>query len=112
MQVGRKWPCAPGVCSRLTLSLEDTEDLVASHRLDLGDTVRIPEGDADLGRSETLLGELGDAVDHLGGADLEPGGGGPAVRLGRPGDTLSAQRGSGRGQHTSAPLHALAGSFS
>ena len=77
---------------RLTLGLEKTEDLVAGHGLDLGDTVGIPEGDTDLGRGETLLGELGDVVDHLGSADLEPRGGGPAVRLGRPGDTLSAQQ--------------------
>ena len=58
--------------TRLTLRLEDTEDLGASDRLDLGDTVGITEHHTDLGRGHTLLGHLGDLVDDAGRGGLEP----------------------------------------
>lgn len=72
----------------LTLGLEDTEDLRAGHRLDLGDTVGVAKSDADLRRGETLLGHLGDLVDHLPRGDLKPRRRGPPVRLRRAGNTL------------------------
>ena len=63
----------------LTVRLEDTEDLVTSHEADLGDTVRITEGDTDLGGRETLARELGDVLDDVLGRGLEPGRGCAAV---------------------------------
>ena len=83
--------------SKLTLGLEDTEDLRASHSLDLGDTVGITEHHTDLRRGHTLLRHLGDLVDYVGGGGLEPRGGGPPVRLGRTGDTLSVFPEGGHG---------------
>ena len=74
---------------RHTLRLEDTEDLGASDRLDLGDTVGITEHHADLRGGHALLGHLGDLVDNGGGGGLEPRGGGPPIGLGRSGNTLS-----------------------
>ena len=37
---------------RLTVGLEDTEDLVTGNRLDLGNSVRVTENDTDLRRDE------------------------------------------------------------
>ncbi len=76
---------------KLTLGLQDTEDLVAGDRLDLSNTVGVSERDTNLRRSETLLGKLGDVVDHLRSGHLEPTRRGPTVRLGRPGNTLTAR---------------------
>ena len=44
------------------LRLEDTEDLVAGDKLDLGNTVRVTENDTDLRWGETTTGELEDLV--------------------------------------------------
>ena len=63
----------------LTVRLEDTKDLVTGHEADLGDTVRITEGDTDLGGRKTLAGKLGDVLDDVLGRGLEPGGGRAAV---------------------------------
>jgi len=76
---------------RVTLRLEDTEDLGASDRLDLGDTVGITEHHTDLRGGHALLGHLGDLVNNGGGGGLEPSGGGPPIGLGRSGNTLSVR---------------------
>lgn len=54
--------------------LEDSENLVSSNHLHLGDAVRISENNTNLRGSGTLLGELADLVDDLLGGCLEPGG--------------------------------------
>jgi hypothetical protein len=52
-------------CIQQTLAFQDTEDLVASDRLDLSDTVRIAKGDADLRGSHTLTGKLDNLLGHF-----------------------------------------------
>ena len=81
--------------SRLTVGLEDSEDLVSGNALDLGDTVRVTENDTDLGWGETSSGELEDLV-----GDLLRGGLGPrrlrtTVRESRGAHTLSFRVHSG-----------------
>lgn len=66
-----------------TVGLENSEDLVASDDLDLGDTVRVTKDLTDLRRSGTLPGELADLLDDLLGSGLEPRRGVAAVRDGR-----------------------------
>lgn len=56
----------------LTLPFEDTEDLVTRNESHLGDTVRVTEGDTDLGGSETLTSELDDVVNDILGCRLQP----------------------------------------
>lgn len=41
--------------------------------------MRVPEGDTDLGRSETLAGELVDVLNNIIGGGLQPGGGSATV---------------------------------
>jgi hypothetical protein len=65
------------------LRLEDTENFVSGDEADLGDTMRVTKGDANLGGGKTLAGEFHDLVDDLFGGGLEPGRGGPAIREGR-----------------------------
>lgn len=65
-----------------TLGLEDTQDLVSGDEADLGDSVRVAEGDADLGGGQALASELGDLLDDLLGGSLEPRRGRAAVREG------------------------------
>ena len=67
----------------LTVRLEDTKDLVTSHEADLGDTVRITEGDTDLVGRKTLAVKLGDVLDDVLGRSLQPGRGSSAVGKGR-----------------------------
>lgn len=54
------------------IGLEDSENLITSNDLDLGDTVRISEHDTDLRWSSTLLCELADLVNDLVGGGLQP----------------------------------------
>jgi hypothetical protein len=61
------------------VSLQDPQDLVSRDEPHLGNAVRVTEGDTDLGRGETLTGELDDLVDDVFGGGLEPVGGGAAV---------------------------------
>merc|ERR1719324_1069855 len=69
--------------------LQDTEDLGAGDVLDLRDTEGITEGDTDLGRGETLLGELADVVGDLLRLHLQPRGSAAAVRDSTAAHTLS-----------------------
>jgi len=55
-----------------TLGTEDADNLVASNHLNLGNAVGIPENDANLGRSVTLLGHVADLLDSVGSALLHP----------------------------------------
>jgi len=71
------------------VGLEDTEDLVSGHDLDLGNTVGVTEDHTDLRRGGTLLCELADLVNDLVGGGLEPGGGSARVGERRGADTLS-----------------------
>lgn len=72
-----------------TVSLQDADNLVAGDSVGQADTVRVTQDHTDLGRGQTLLGQLADEVDNLLGARLQPGGGAARVRDARPGDTLS-----------------------
>jgi hypothetical protein len=68
-------PLCSSTCSnRLlhTVALEDAQNLVAGHDLDLCDTVRVTEGDANLRRCSALTSELADLVDDLLRSGLEP----------------------------------------
>ena len=60
------------IWGRRTVGLQDTEDLVTGNETDLGDTVRVTEGNTDLGGSETLASQLGDVIDDILGGGLEP----------------------------------------
>ena len=66
-----------------TLRLEDTEDFVAGDEPHLGDTVRVTEGDTDLGGCEAFAGELDDVLNDILWCRLEPCGRCPAVGQGR-----------------------------
>ena len=65
-----------------TIALQDTQDLVTGDEEHLGDTVRVTEGNTDLGGRQTLAGELGDVLDDILRGRLEPGRGGAAVGKG------------------------------
>jgi len=54
------------------MRLKDTEDFVAGDEADLGDAMRVTEGDTDLGRGEAFPGELDDVVDDVLRSCLEP----------------------------------------
>jgi len=54
------------------LGLEDTEDLGSGDVSDLRDTEGVTEGDTDLRRGQTLLGELADVLGDLLRAHLQP----------------------------------------
>ena len=62
-----------------TVRLEDTKDLVTSDKTDLGDTVRVTEGNTDLGGCKALASQLGDVLDDIVGGGLEPCRGSAAV---------------------------------
>lgn len=66
-----------------TLGFEDTEDFVTGDETHLGDTMRITEGNTDLGGSETLASKFDDVVNDIVWGGLEPCGGCPTVREGR-----------------------------
>jgi hypothetical protein len=72
----------------LAARLEDTENLVAGDRLDLGDAVRVTEDNADLRRGDTALRELEDLLGDLLGGGLGPRRLRAAVGEGRSRDTL------------------------
>jgi hypothetical protein len=82
-------PATPIQHSPLTVGLQDSENLVSSHKLDLGDTVRVTEDDTDLGRGETTLGQLEDLVADLLGGGLGPRWLGTSVGEGRGGNALA-----------------------
>lgn len=64
--------CASAGAGNRTVTLEDSENLVSSDDLDLGDTVRVTKDLTDLRRSGALLCELADLLDDLLGSGLEP----------------------------------------
>ena len=82
-------PAQPNRENKHTIGLQDTEDLVTSDRLDLGDTVRVTENDADLRGRETATGELEDLLGNVLGGGLGPRGLRAAVGEGRSRDTLA-----------------------
>ncbi|KAF0732681.1 hypothetical protein Ae201684P_014462 [Aphanomyces euteiches] len=57
---------------RRTVLLQDTQDLGTSHRLDLGNAVRVTQDDTNLGRGQTLLGELAHVIFNIFRRDLKP----------------------------------------
>ena len=65
--------------NRLTVLLEDSENLVTGNGLDLSDTVGITEHDTNLGRGESFSGEFENVVRNLVRGDLEPSGSGALV---------------------------------
>ena len=48
-----------------TVGLQDTKDLVTGDETDLGDTVRVTEGNTDLRGCEALARQFADVVDHI-----------------------------------------------
>ena len=55
-----------------TMPLENTEDLVTSHKADLGNAVRVTKGDADLRWSKAFTSKLYDMLDDVLWGCLEP----------------------------------------
>ena len=74
-----------------TLALQDSQDLVAGDESHLGDTVAVPENDADLGRGQTLLRQLEDLLLDVVGGELQPVGDGAAVGERRLRDALAGR---------------------
>ena len=54
------------------VGLEDSQHVVASHSLDLWHTEAVSQGDTNLGRSQTLLGQLADVINHIIRLHLQP----------------------------------------
>jgi len=48
-----------------SLRFEDTENFVSSDETDLGNTMRVTEGDTDLGGSQSLTSKLNDLFDNV-----------------------------------------------
>lgn len=65
-----------------SVGLENTDNLLASDRGHLGDTVRVTKNHTNLGRGKTLLGELADVLLNIRGGDLAPAWWGAFVGLG------------------------------
>jgi hypothetical protein len=63
-----------------TIALQDPQNFVTRHETDLGNAMRVTEGDTNLGGGKTLAGELADVLNDLLGGCLEPGWRGAAVR--------------------------------
>ncbi len=57
---------------QFTLGLQDAENFVSGHTLDLRNTMGVTQNDANLRRSQALLRALDDIVDDLGRSDLKP----------------------------------------
>lgn len=55
-----------------TVRFQDSQDLVTSANLSLGNTVSISQEDTDLRRSQTLSGVLNDLLNNLVRGQLEP----------------------------------------
>ena len=71
------------------LRLEDTQDLVTSHKADLGDTVAVTQDGTNLRGGNTLTRHLDDLGDHLLRGSLEPRRRRARVRQSRSADTLT-----------------------
>merc|ERR1719504_490998 len=71
------------------LALQDAQNLVAGDETDLSNTMGVPEDNTNLGRGQTLLGQLEDLVLHLIAGDLQPLRNRPPVRKCRLADALS-----------------------
>merc|ERR1719324_1880900 len=56
-----------------SLAFQDTENLVAGDKSDLGNSMTVSEDDTNLRWSQTLLGQLVDLVLDLIGGQLQPG---------------------------------------
>ena len=74
-----------------TLGLEDPKDLVPGDESHLGDTVAVPEDDANLGRGQALLGQLEDLLLDVVGGELQPVGNGAAIGERRLRDALAGR---------------------
>jgi len=72
-----------------SVCLEDAHDLLSGDAVNLSDAVGVTEDHANLGRGETLLGEVADLFLDVGNGELAPAGWGALVRAGALGDTLS-----------------------
>ena len=57
---------------RRTLRFKNTQDLVARYETNLGNPMRVSEGNADLGWSQAFTGELDDVVDNVFRGSFEP----------------------------------------
>lgn len=74
-----------------TVSLKDTDNLVASNSLDLRNAVRITKDNTNLSRRKTLLGVLADQVNNFLRAGLQPGRSRATIGEGTVGDTLTTR---------------------
>lgn len=62
-----------------TMALQHPQNLVSSYESDLGDAMRVSEGDTDLGWREAFTGEFDDVVDDIVRRRFEPSRRGSAV---------------------------------
>jgi hypothetical protein len=67
------------------VTFEDAKNLVTGDETDLRNSMRVAEGDTDLGGSKTLSGELDDVINHVLWSRLQPSRRCPAIREGRRG---------------------------
>ncbi len=72
-----------------SIGLQDSNNLLSSDGLDLGDSVGITKNDTNLGGGQSLLCELANVFFDLRGSDLQPRRRSALVRAGTLGDTLS-----------------------
>lgn len=80
----------------LTVGLQDSQDLVTSDELDLGDTVRVSQDDTDLRGAQTSSGKLEDLVTDFLRGGLGPRGLRPSVRKSGGGWWTGSSRGVDR----------------
>jgi hypothetical protein len=71
------------------VGLEDTDNLLTSDGLDLGNTIRVTQDNTNLGGGQTLLGELADVFLDIGSRNLAPRRRSALVGEGTLRDTLS-----------------------
>ena len=55
-----------------TMGLQDTKNLVTGDKAHLRDTMRVTEGNTDLGGCQTLASQLADVLNDIIGGGLEP----------------------------------------
>ena len=72
-----------------SIGLENTDNLLSGHSVDLSNAVRITKDDTNLGGGKTLLGKLANMLLNIRGGDLAPAGWGAFVGFGTLRDTLS-----------------------
>jgi hypothetical protein len=68
---------------RLTVGLQDTKDFVTGDKADLGNPMRVTQGNTDLGGGQALASEFPDVLNDIFWSGLQPRGRGATVWEGR-----------------------------